>query len=282
MPIAAGTGERRAGIRIRGGESLVSCLTVTRECRLASLRLALGDYRRQTHTDRELVIVHDGSAAFHDRVEAVARTNGQSDVTVHRASPGLTLGQLRNIAVGLAAGTYVCQWDDDDRYHPRRLEVQLQALRADDGDFCFLTDQLHLFADTGTLYWDDWTGEIPPLDVVQGTLLGRTDKLPAYPALGRGEDTAVVRELVALGHRVTRLHEHGYLYAYVFDGGNVWDYGHHSAISARKRLRGARLLRRISVLKQRLAEYDPPLPALTMPCELGALVVDPANDVKRA
>jgi len=89
------------------------------------------------------------------------------------------------------------------RYHPRRLEVQLQALRADDGDFCFLTDQLHLFADTGTLYWDDWTGEIPPLDVVQGTLLGRTDKLPAYPALGRGEDTAVVRELVALGHRVT-------------------------------------------------------------------------------
>jgi len=62
----------------------------------------------------------------------------------------------------------------------------------------------------------------------------------------------------------------------------VWDYGHHSAISARKRLRGARLLRRISVLKQRLAEYDPPLPALVMPCELGALVVDPANDVNRA
>jgi len=75
MPIDAGSGERRAGIRIRGGASLVSCLTVTRECRLASLRLAWATTPADP-PDRELVIVHDGSAAFHDRVEAVARSNG--------------------------------------------------------------------------------------------------------------------------------------------------------------------------------------------------------------
>jgi hypothetical protein len=43
--------------------------------------------------------------------------------------------------------------DDDDRYHPRRLEIQLDALRSANCDASFLCDQLHLFAAVREMYW---------------------------------------------------------------------------------------------------------------------------------
>jgi glycosyltransferase involved in cell wall biosynthesis len=256
---------------------LISCLTVSREARFSSLQLAVADYRQQTHRDRELVIVHDGSGEFHAKLCAWAQSDGRTDVAVLRATEGLTLGELRNVAVAQARGDYVCQWDDDDRYHPLRLEAQFAALRAAGSDFCFLTDQLHLFLDSRKMYWDDWEREPPPLNFVQGTLLGRKDKLPPYPALTRGEDTPVVLELLRRGHTVTRLREHGYLYVYVFDGRNAWDYEHHAAISAQKRISGARLIRLAPTLKESLAEYDPPLGRVTMPYQLGELVFGDAD-----
>lgn len=252
---------------------LISCLTVTREVRLPSLQRALADYRRQTLRERELVIVHDSGAEFHATLGKLAGP----DIRVHRARPGLRLGELRNIAVAQAAGDYVCQWDDDDRYHPLRLERQFGALRAGESDFCFLGDQLHLFRESGTLYWDDWAVEAPPLDFVQGSLLGRRDRLGVYPALARGEDTAVVLELLRMGRRVTRLRGQGYLYVYVCDGHNTWDHAHHAAISAAKGMSAARLIRLAPTLRQRLAEYDPPLGRVTMPMALGALVFGEAQ-----
>ena len=64
------------------------------------------------------------------------------------APSGLTLGELRNFSVQLARYPLVCQWDDDDLYHPRRLETQFAYLKIHCADFCFLTDQLHFFEDT--------------------------------------------------------------------------------------------------------------------------------------
>ncbi len=258
----------------RSSVNRISCLTVTQAGRFESLQRAAGDFQAQTWPERELVIVHDGDLAAHERLLGLARFGNvtDTDVIVHRAAPGLRLGDLRNLAVELATGTYVCQWDDDDRYHPQRLEMQLQALLDDGADFCFLGDQLHLFAAARTLYWDDWACEVPPLNCTPGSLFGRRDKMPRYPALARGEDTAVVAQLLANRCRITRLCGRGYLYVYVFDGNNTWDYGHHAAISAWKRMPGAQLVRRAALLQQRLAEYRPPLGRVTMPSEFGALV----------
>jgi hypothetical protein len=135
---------------------MISCLTVTRETRFRSLELAVGDFARQTWAERELVIVHDGDAAFDVKLKRLA--------AAHDAARGET----------------VCQWDDDDRYHPRRLEFQFAAMRVENSEFCFLTDQLHLFAAERTMYWDDWNLEVHPLNLVQGTLLGRS-----FQQLGR-------------------------------------------------------------------------------------------------
>ena len=39
-----------------------------------------------------------------------------------------SLGALRNYSVEMARGDIVVQWDDDDWYHKRRIEVQFQVI----------------------------------------------------------------------------------------------------------------------------------------------------------
>jgi len=253
---------------------MISCLMVTRETRFASLELAVGDFARQTCAERELVIVHDGDAAFDAKLKCLAATHDGAAIAVHRAPAGQTLSDLRNASIDAARGEVVCQWDDDDRYHPRRLELQFAAMRVENSEFCFLTDQLHLFAAERTMYWDDWNLEVHPLNLVQGSLLGSKAALGRYRRLGRGEDTPLILDLLRRNRRVTRLREHGYLYVYVFDGQNAWGHEHHATISAWKRFRGARLLALEPMLRARLAEYEPSLGRFVMPYETGQLVFE--------
>ena len=256
---------------------MISCLTVTRETRFRSLQLAVGDFARQTWGERELVIVHDGDAAFDAKLKRLAAAHDAAPIAIHRIAPGQTLGNLRNASIDAACGEIVCQWDDDDRYHPRRLELQFAAMRVENSEFCFLTDQLHLFAAERTMYWDDWNLEAHPLNLVQGTLLGSKAALGRYPPLARGEDTPVILDLLRRNRRITRLREHGYLYVYVFDGDNAWGHEHHATISAWKRFRGARLLALEPLLRARLAEYQPSLGRFVMPYETGQLVFDASS-----
>ncbi len=186
---------------------------------------------------------------------------------MHTAPSGLTLGELRNLAVKLAKYPLVCQWDDDDLYHPRRLEIQYAYLKIKNADFCFLTDQLHLFQEEHLLYWDDWNAESPPLNLIQGTLMGKKQLLGQYPALSRGEDTPVVMDLVRCGHKIAALGGMGWIYIYIYTGKNVWDKEHHMAISDWKHLSGDRLKTQISLLDARLREYATTLDPVSMPFE---------------
>ena len=251
---------------------LISALTVTRPGALPRLEAAFGDLARQTHEDRELVVVHDGDAAFDAGVRRLADRAGLR-ATVERAEAGRTLGELRNRSVALARGELVVQWDDDDRHHPERLARQAAELVARDAAYSFLTEQLHWFPAQRTLYWEDWSAEAYPLDFVQGTLMGRRDRMPAYPAARRGEDTALCLEIVASGARIARVRGAGWCYVYTWHGANAWPEPHHLAIAASKHLPDARLLARERVLRQRLAEFAPPLGPLVVPCGAGPIVV---------
>jgi glycosyltransferase involved in cell wall biosynthesis len=248
-------------------------LTVTQEGRLPSLALAVADFARQSAGDRELVVVHDGGNAFDAAVHGIAGAHPGAAIRIVRlsASSTLTLGALRNAALDAARGEYVCQWDDDDRYHPLRLEIQMEALRAAESDASVLADQLHFFAESREMYWDDWHESAYPLNFVPGTLFARREAMARYPEEPRGEDTGLVVAMLRAGRTFARVREHGYLYVYVFDGRNTFDQAHHAAISLYHRFRGDRLVRMESELRRHVAEYDPPLGPFTMPCEGGAL-----------
>jgi glycosyltransferase involved in cell wall biosynthesis len=250
---------------------MVSCLTVTREGKLDDLGRAVRCFANQTVTERELVIVHDGGDELDRGIRALADEHPECSILVERAEPGLTLGALRNLSVERASHDVVCQWDDDDLNHPRRLEVQLEQLRLESADFCFFTDQLHYFEPTGEMFWDDWTVEPYPMSLIQGTMLGYRDRLGRYPDLGRGEDTPLVVGLFGRGRRIAQLGGRGYLTIYVYNGRNAWDLEHHAAISAWKRMPEARLLEHEAVLRAHLAGYALERKVVRMPHEGGAL-----------
>jgi len=252
---------------------LVSCLTVTQAGRLEPLRLSIGDYMRQSHAERELVVVHDGDDGFDAKVRALCAECRVTPVRVQSAPRGTALGALRNLATGLAKGELVCQWDDDDRFHPLRLELQIRALVADAADFCFLSDQLHWFPARGELTLDDCHMESYPFNFVQGTLLGRRAALPRYPELARGEDTALCLSILQAGCRIARLRDAGWSYVYVYHGANAWPLAHHAAIARAKTLSAARLLGRERTLRARLADYVPPLGPLVVPYAGGRIEI---------
>ena len=253
---------------------MISCITITQAGRERLVADAIADFAQQTWADRQLLIVHDGDAALHERLGALIADAGIhyehcAPIRVHREAVGQSLGALRNVATAHALGDWICQWDDDDRYHPMRLQLQWQAALDEQAECCFLVDQLHWFCDDGRLYWDDWHGEPYPINFVQGTLLCKQSRMPRYPELRRGEDTGATWALLRASYEapfaVARLRGAGWCYVYRYHGANAWEAEHHAAIAAAKHLSPAQLVGRQAALKKALSEYRPALPPLSMP-----------------
>ena len=127
------------------------------------------------------------------------------------------LGELRNLAVEHATGSYVAQWDDDDLYHPDRLSMQMDALQALSADACFLLRH--------TMWWthSNRMAYARPR-IWEGTMLCAKDKLPAYPEHRRGEDTVVVMELTKTA-RIALL-DVPQLYVYICHDQNTFEVEH--------------------------------------------------------
>src|SRR3546814_9535246 len=129
--------------------------------RAARAALSIECYRRQSHPRRELVIVDDDPDGTLARYVAAL-----ADPTIrHLRLPdrGQTLGELRNLAVAAAAGELVCQWDDDDLCHPRRLEVQHRVMRRTGAAACLLSRWTMWWPGHGRLAISrqrDWEGSI--------------------------------------------------------------------------------------------------------------------------
>jgi len=245
---------------------MISCLCVTRGDRLELLAEVVSDFRHQVFANRELLILHDADVQTDEAIRRLLPVDSTSRIRVHREPSGQSLGQLRNRAVALAQGEWVCQWDDDDRSHPERLRLQWDCAQDEGAVANFLVDQLQWFRDDGLLFWSDWSHEPYPMNFIQGTMLARRDALPQYPDTARGEDTqlvhALLRQAQQRGQSISRLAGAGWCYVYSFHGANVWDRQHHEAIARAKHLAPARLLPRLGPLALQLAGYSPPLPSL--------------------
>jgi hypothetical protein len=244
----------------------VSCLCVTQSGRETMLERAMIDFARQRYAYRELLVVHDADNAWHVVCLSLAARVGKThscEIKVFRVNAGLSLGALRNISVSHATGALVCQWDDDDRSHPDRLAVQVTTLNAENAIACFLTQQLHWFADTRELVAEDCTRDLYPGNVVQGSALVRRDAMPAYAALRRGEDTALLHALVRAGACIARVQCQPWLYCYHFHGGNTFDRAHHAAIANAKRLTLAAELNIAAQMRDALRDFDPPIDGST-------------------
>ncbi|KQV36731.1 glycosyltransferase [Massilia sp. Root335] len=203
-----------------GRRPLVSCLMVTRG-RLFPARFAVDCFLRQSWAERELVLVCDAPAT---EVEAYCQALGDTRIRIvypETAADAASLGALRNLSLRTARGDWICQWDDDDLYHPQRIEVGMLLLQSMQADTLFLSR------------WMLWAPAARRIGVSgarewEGSMLARAAGVPAYPALARGEDTAVMHAMVARGRVV--LLDAPWLYTYVQTGANTWTSQHFEAI----------------------------------------------------
>jgi len=235
---------------------LVSCLMVTRPCarRLPLVLRSIDCYLRQSHPARELVIVLDHAPEV-DRtaLEREVASLQRSDVRVVRAPGQPTLGQLRNLAITQARGDFLCVWDDDDLHHPRRIELQVQALQQSGALATFLSEVLHLFADSGDLYATNYRNTVQKC--LPGTGLVRRTVAARYPEQGpacqRGEDTAFCQQLLEEGP-VHFVDDAPHLYVYVNHRANTSGDDHHRMLASSLGVSRGRLLRRESLVREAL------------------------------
>ncbi|MGB3674141.1 MAG: glycosyltransferase [Candidatus Nanopelagicales bacterium] len=229
------TGRReRAAVRlVRGGSAeppaaltrpalggalpMLSALMVTGS-RPRQAKVAIACFQRQTYPNTELVIVDDGRSD--ELAEFVSCLRDDRIRMVRLPTSDATLGELRNVSVDHARGELLCQWDDDDFSDPDRLLWQVSALLDTDVAACFLERWLVL-----------WTSQprlaISTRRLWEGSMVARREAIGRYPSLRRGEDSAVVQGILALGPVV--LLDAPELYVYVVHGENTFDSKHFDA-----------------------------------------------------
>jgi glycosyltransferase involved in cell wall biosynthesis len=239
----------------------ISCLMVTRPVagRLERIGRSLLGYTEQTHGRRELVVVVDGAAPAPAvrAVKAQIASLGREDIRILQPAGGLTLGALRNLSTSSARGDVLCQWDDDDLYHPERLERQLEALVQSGAEGVCLQEVMQFFPDERSLYCTNWRAT--PNRAHPGTLMRWRHAPVTYPETGEaarlGEDSDVVMQLQRRGgYGVLAGAPH--LHIYVSHGGNSWDQGHHRMLATSLGLSQGLLRRREAVLRDGLSAFD--------------------------
>jgi glycosyltransferase involved in cell wall biosynthesis len=221
------------------------------------MRQSVEAYIGQTYPNRELIIVANGDGTALAAVGGLVETLGRSDIRIIDIPTPHSLGALRNISLDQARGEVICQWDDDDLIHPRRLEMQMNALLEGGGLCMFLSEFMLFFKSSRTLHWLNFAGT--PTRAAPGTLMcWKTAKI-RYPEFGdvslRGEDTAVTEQLQRQDG-FKGLAGAAHLYIYVIHGANTWPSEFHQMLVDKLSISKRLLQRREAQLRTDLAVID--------------------------
>jgi UDP:flavonoid glycosyltransferase YjiC (YdhE family) len=193
---------------------LISCLMVTRERPLLA-QLAVHGFLSQSYSPRELIIIDDGPD---DLLQKWLEANAHESIRYFRLpDEGRSLGELRTIAINEAQGEYIAQWDDDDFSAPLRLELQMAAILLFGVSACLLMRHLLWVPAAGALAKSTYR-------LWEGSAVLPREKIELYPDQRRGEDTAVIEQVVA--HNRVILLDMPELYLYTFHGSNTFAADH--------------------------------------------------------
>ncbi len=116
----------------------------------------------QTLGDLEVVVVDDGVLGG---VGALSRLDGRIRVITNPARGAVTARNTGNVA---ARGHLVAQLDDDDRWMPDKLEVQLARLEAAPSAAMCHT-QFEIIDEGGVVVGPGWSGELTVRSAVSGS-----------------------------------------------------------------------------------------------------------------
>lgn len=200
---------------------LVSCIMVTRDRAKLAAR-AVRCLAAQTWKELELVIIDDGDEDYTPILGSLP-----FPVTYKRIPPvaGRKLGELRNLGLESARGEMIAQWDDDEWYHPRRIETQVNELLASRAEACVLKWTL-MHVDTPDLV--DMPYRADAGSGTPGTIVHRRTRV-RYPNLSRSEDAKFLDTIARDGKVAVLGTDASHLFIRCFHGNNTWDAAHFQA-----------------------------------------------------
>jgi glycosyltransferase involved in cell wall biosynthesis len=202
----------------------VTCLTITQFNRINLLQKSLWSYSQQSvePQSRELVIVHhDGNECTTAIQHLLSEYNIEGRIFEVASAP---LGALRNISIEKATGDLLCQWDDDDFYHPDRLQIQSSLFEKSNCIATTLATQFFWFCDREELYIRRGGKE-----GIHGSIMFRNHLGLLYDSnMAKGEDTKLIQTLLLQG--ATSIHcieDNPQLFVRTYHGLNTWEFEHH-------------------------------------------------------
>lgn len=192
----------------------VSCLIVTAN-RKKLLRRSLYSLKNQTHKNIEVVVVDNGEENVSELMDMFPQE--QVNYTYIEPSPDNILGDLRNISLEKATGDYMICWDDDDWFHPKRIEIQLKTLNSGFDACCLEGNIFHI--DSPDLIDHPYIGRLP--DGSPSSIMHRRNDQIRYPSMRRGEDTVYLNQWIDQARYKMLDLSYAYLFVRVFHGTNV-------------------------------------------------------------
>jgi glycosyltransferase involved in cell wall biosynthesis len=198
---------------------LVSCLMPTAG-RPQFAAQAIRCFQRQTWSNRELLIVDDGTPGVAELAAADPR------IRYFRLGRRLTTGAKRNLACSQAQGDLLIQWDDDDWHGPERIARQVMPILGGQADITGLSDPV--FFDLQQ--WEFWKCSRQTLalywleGIFCGTIAFRREifrRQSIYPDSCLGEDVAFLQAALVARSRLLPVSAGGD-YFYVRHGRNTW------------------------------------------------------------
>jgi glycosyltransferase involved in cell wall biosynthesis len=207
------------------GSPLVSCLCLS-EKRPEQLWRAINCFLKQTYPNKELIVLFKDNDPETKEALSGIRNRDIRCFEVSSASK-MSLGNLRNLAVSKADGEYICQWDDDDWYHERRVEIQLASAITNHKPACYLAYKLMYDMVNNRSYLSaigPWPGTILcKRSILQGDI--------RYPDLSRHEDYDMMTKLIGLRYVFPLIMP--FLYIYSYHGRNTFGKDHFSSLFAK-------------------------------------------------
>ncbi len=235
----------------------ISCMMVTNG-RVEFVKKSIYCFIQQTYAKKELIVLSQGTQEQNQAIRKHIQSLDREDIIFVEAPQKLSLGAMRNLCVELTTADIVCQWDDDDLYHPHRMMAQYHALLGGNIVASFYTQHLKWFIDSGEMYWCDWSIEYPQWrTMLCGSVMFRKYLFydfdnRIYPEEGsqsdREEDLNLLMKLSRVG-KIAPVN-YGHHYIYTFHGGNVYDYDHHCLVLRKRVLTDQELLQKEQLLRQ--------------------------------
>lgn len=157
---------------------------------------------KQANVQAELVLLTHGFELDEKSLRAEARDQGIENLVLLSQPRSVSLGACLNLAAALSSGTYVTKMDDDDLYGSHYLQDQAAAHRYSGANVVGKQAHYMYLAERNTTLLRFEEKEHRFTDLVMGpTIFTTRDMMLEAPFLdvGRGEDTAFLRGVVAAG-----------------------------------------------------------------------------------